>query len=626
VGYEITDSLSEPYSQATAALPSYFPPSAVGIAGVPYLLDTASDLYRRVGFDVVQQRNTTDQRDVLLLPQDVWRQQAQSWHFGAGQSNVDRDDTLPYRYNTSYGVDPWTEWRLSLLPQTSLLGGTSSLAGTTWVTTYEDKLAVVNDQSIYWYDSLSASASLSSTTISSGNAVIDVAHNSGPVTALTVDRYVWYVEGPGATPTKWANHQYSTSVTFVDWAKDYLIVGDGNSLYNALKGNNPTTIYTHPETDFRWYSATGGQSQIYVLGRVNDRTIIHRVGIKQDGTGLIPCIVAAQLPDGEIGYQIQAYLGFVLIGTNKGVRVAVADSNGDLTLGSIIPTTTPVRCFEGQDRFAWFGNEAVDGAYSTLLETDIFPTGTVVGLSRLDLSRTTVNQLTPAYASDIVAETVTSAQVISVITFSDKRVFSLNNGDVWVETSTLMPGGWLKQGVVSYGVEDVKTGLYMQAKWEPLTGEIDLDVSYDSTSYVRVQDFKTQSSIRSGNISTNGVQFSRMEPRYVLKRLASDTTLGPILTRWELRSIPVKGRNSRWTLPIQIRTDMDLNGVHMTRDPLATLDTLIGLVQNGNIFILQESGQAYTVHGKDFEWRPEKIAENGRAWEGVLILVLEEVA
>ena len=80
MGYEITDSLSEPYSQATAALPSYFPPSSVGIAGVPYLLDTASDLYRRVGFDVVQQRNTTDARDVLLLPQDVWRQQAQSWH------------------------------------------------------------------------------------------------------------------------------------------------------------------------------------------------------------------------------------------------------------------------------------------------------------------------------------------------------------------------------------------------------------------------------------------------------------------------------------------------------------------------------------------------------------------
>jgi len=626
VGYEITDSLSEPYSQATAALPSYFSPSVIGVAGVPYLIDTASDLYRRSGFDVVQQRNTIDARDQLLLPQDVWRQQAQSWHLGAGQSNLDRDDTLIYRYNSSYGVDPWTEWRLSLLNQTSILGGTSTLNGTTWVTIYEDKLAVINDETIYWYTSLSASAASSTTVISAGNSVLDVAHNAGPVTVLTEDRYVWYVDGPGGTPTKWANHQYSTDVTFIDWAKDYLIVGDGNDLYNGLKGNNPTKIYEHPEATFRWYSATGGQSQIYALGRVNDKTIIHRVGIKQDGTGLIPCIVAAQLPDGEIGYSIQSYLGFILIGTNKGVRVATADGNGDLTLGSIIPTTTPVRCFEGQDRFVWFGNEAVDGAYSTVLDTETFPAATVVGLSRVDLSRTTVNALTPAYATDIVAASVTSAQVNSVVTFSDKRVFSLNNGDVWVETSTLMPGGWLRQGIVSYGVEDVKTGLYMQAKWEPLKGEIDLDVSYDSTAFIRVQDFVVQSTIRSGNISTNGVQFSRMEPRFVLKRLASNTAQGPAFTRWEVRAIPVKGRNSRWTLPIQVRTDMDIDGVPVTRDPLATLDTLINLVQGGTIFVLQESGQAYTVHGKDFEWRPEKIAENGRAWEGLFILVVEEVS
>lgn len=626
MGYEITDSLSEPYSQATAALPSYFSPSVIGIAGVPYLLDTSTDLFRREAFEVVQQRNTNDRRDELLLPQDVWRQQAQSWHLGAGQSNLDRDDTLIYRYNSSYGVNPWTEWQLTLLNTTSLLGGTGSLSGKTWITNYEDKLAVVNGQTIYWYDSLSASASLSTTVISTGNAVIDVAHQAGQVTAITADRYIWYVEGPSGTPTKWANHQFSSSVTFIDWAKDYLIVGDGNVLYNALKGNNPVTIYTHPDTSFRWTSAVPGQTQIYAIGSTRDKTTIHRIGVKQDGTGLIPAIAAAQLPDGEIGYCLGSYLGFILIGTNKGVRVAVADSNGDLTLGSIIPTTTPVRCFEGQDRFAWFGNEAVDGAYSGTTNTDIFPTGTVVGLSRLDLSRTTINSLTPAYAQDIVAASVGSAQVVAVATYSDKRVFSLDNGDVWYETSTLMPGGWLRQGTISYGVEDMKTSLYMQAKWQPLVGEIALDVSYDSASFIRVQDFVISGSIRSGNISTNGVLFSRMEPRYVLKRSSAAPATGPTMTRWELRSVPVKGRNSRWTLPIQVRTDLEIDGVSLTRNPLSTLNTLIGLVQDGAVFVLQESGQAYTVHGKDFQWRPEKISEDGRSWEGLFILIVEEVA
>jgi len=524
---------------------------------------------------------------------------------------MDRDESLPYRFDTSYGIDPWTQWQFSLLPETSLLSGTASLSGNTWLSVYEDELAVVNDQKIYWYSSLK-SASVGSTVISSGNAVIDVAHEAGPVTVLTADRYVWYVDGVAGTPTKWANHQYSADVTFVDWAKDYLIVGDGNVLYNALKGNNPTAIYTHPESHFRWYSATSGPSQIYALGRLNDKTIIHRVGVKQDGTGLIPCIVAAQLPDGEIGYQVSCYLGFVLIGTNKGVRIATPDSNGDLTLGSIIPTDEPVRCFEGQDRFVWFGNESVDGIYSSTLDTDLFPSKKVVGLSRMDLSRTTVNALTPAYAQDIVAASVETAQVISVATFSGVRVFSLSNGDVWYESDSLMQAGWIQQGVVSYGVEDLKTSLYMQGKWKPMKGEVDVDVSFDSDSFVRLQEFTIQSSIRSGNISTSGTQFSRMEPRIVLKRqdirytnsglippLTVTSANGPVFTRWELRSIPVSGRNSRWTIPIQVRTDMEIDGVHVTRDPLATLDTLVGLVQGGTVFVLQESGQAYTVHGKD---------------------------
>lgn len=629
-GYEITDTFSEPYSQATAALPSYFSPSVVGIAGVPYLLDTESGTYRRESFDVVQQRNTTDARDVLLLPADVWRQQAQSWHLGAGQSNLDRDDTLIYRFDASYGVNPWTDWRLSLLPSTSQLAGTSSLSGDTQLlnvtSSSTDYLVVVNGQKAYWYSALSTStAPVGSVTMSSGNTIIDSTTDGNHVIAATSDQYIWIVDGPSGTPVKWANHQY-TSLTMVEWEKDYLIAADGNLLYNALKANNPTLLYTHPESAFRWYSAASGSSAIYVLGRQANKTYIHRIGVKTDGTGLTTPVVAAELPDGEVGYEIESYLNFILIGTSKGVRVAQADSNGDLTLGSIIPTTVPVRCFEGQGRFVWFGNSAVDGFYSNTLETELFPTGTVCGLGRLDLSRTTVNALTPAYANDLVASSVTGQVVQSVATFADKRVFSIGNGNVWFEGSALMPGGWLRQGVISYGIEDVKTGLYMQTKWEPLKGEVDLDVSYDSTGFIRVADFVIQDSIRSGNITMNGVQFSRMEPRLVLKRSTTDSTLGPTLTRWEVRSIPVKGRNNRWTLPIYNYEDIEIDNVPYKTDPLAVLDTLLGLVESGQLFTLQESGQSYTVHAKEYRWQPEKLTANGRSWQGVFTLVVEEVA
>lgn len=631
-GYEITDTFSEPFNQSVASLPSYFSPSIIGLAGVPYLIDTREGTtYRRQSFDVVQQKNTTDARDLLLLPADVWRQQAQSWHLGSGQTNLDREDALIYRYNTSYGIDPWTEFRLSLLPTTSLLGGTSALNGDTWLQISKDGgtsyLVVGNGSRAYWYSNLSTTAtSVGSGQISGVNTIVDMHGDGHKIFALMSDRFVWTVTGPSATPAKWANHQYTANISFLAYEKGFLLVGDGNLFYNALKGNNPALVFTHPDTDFRWYSAASGPSAIYALGRLGDQTTIHKVTIKSTGTELNPCIVAATLPDGEIGYEVSSYLGFILIGTNKGVRVAVPDSNGDLTLGSIIPSTQPVRCFEGQDRFVWFGNEAVDGFYSATRDTDIFPTGTVSGLSRMDLSRTTINALTPAYATDMVAETVTGVQVQAVATFQNKRVFSLGNGDVWFEGSSLMKGGWLTQGVISYSVEDQKTGLYMQTKWEPLNGSVALDVSYDSYGYTRVSDFTIQNSIRSGNVGMNGVQFSRMEPRFVLKRSDGDATLGPKLTRWEVRSIPVRGRNTRWTLPIMNYEDIEIDQVEYTRDPLAVLNALLSLSESGELFSLRESGVSYTVHAKEYVWQPEKLTLNGKSWQGIFTLVVEEVA
>lgn len=620
---EITDPFDQPYSERTQALPSYFSPSVIGIAGVPYLLDTSASGggsgFKREAFDVVQNRNTNSQRDLLLLPADVWRQQAESWHQGMGQSNLDRDDALPYRYEESFGIDPWTHWQISILPSTQKMG---SYTGSVWTATYDNYLAVVNGKNIYWYDSVSASSPVGSTVVNATYDIIDIANQGDHVTTLDTHGNIYETAGPGATPN--LKGQY-TNANFIAFEKDYLLAGINNQLRNVTAGGAGTLIYTSPMSDFRWVSAASGNSCIYVLGGSGDKYVVHRVNIKQDGTGLQPCIVAATLPDGEIGYAIDQYLGFILIGTDKGVRIATENnSNGDLTLGPIIPTDAPVMCFEGQDRFVWYGMSKMNSTYGDA-ESDIFPTGTVCGLGRMDLSTTTTSNLTPAYAADICAITESNKTVKSVVTFQGKRVFGISESGVWAETTALMEGGWLKQGTMSFSVEDLKTGLYVQAKWLPLVGEIDLDISYDSYGYVRLVDFIQEGTIRSGNTTLNGTQFSRINTRYVLKRDTDVTSTGPTLTRWEVRAIPVKGKASRWTLPIMNYEDIEIDGVKYTRDPLAVYDTLMALIENSTVFTLQESGRAYQVHAKDFMWQPEKLSINGRAWEGTFVLVVEEV-
>ena len=411
---------------------------------------------------------------------------------------------------------------------------------------------------------------------------------------------------------------------FIAWEKDYLIVGDGNVLYNALKGNNPTAIYTHPDTNFRWYSAASGSQFIYALGYVGDRTTIHKIGIKSDGTGLLPAIVAATLPDGEIGTSIDSYLGYVFIGTNKGVRMAQADGNGDLVLGAILPTSQPVKCFEGQDRFVWYGNSSMNGTYEDI--EDRFPTDSVCGLNRMDLSTFTVTALTPAYANDIFTLDETNKTVQSIVTYSNKRVFSITDSGVFFESDNKVVSGWLKQGIMSFSVEDLKTGLYTQAKWLPLVGEIDLDIAYDSGPFERVAEFTTTDTVRSDNIALNGRQFTRVNPAYVLCRCPDLTSAGPALTRWEIRAVAVKGRSSRWTIPIMNYDIVEIDEVVYNRDVLQELEDLIALCQNGSVFSLQESGRSYQVHAKDFLWQPEKLSANGKGWQGTFTMIVEEIA
>lgn len=632
---EITREFDEPFygmgeDNGTTPLTN-FSPSVVGIAGVPYLLDTESGAYRRESFDVVQQRNNASQRDVLLLPQDVWRQQSESWHLGSGQSNLDRDNSMMYRFEQSFGIDPFADqWQYRLLKKTTLLQGTESLEGELWLTTTEDNLAVVNTAGIYWYSSL-GSASVGSTAPPSGYTIDDIANDGYIVTFLAHDNSkanVYSVNSPSASPAQWGSANYTLNATFIAWEKDYLLVGDGNVLKQAPKSGGANTVYTHPDTAFRWYSAAGGDSCIYVLGRLGDRTTIHRVNIKQDGTGLLPCIVAATLPDGEIGYTIESYLGFILIGTNKGVRVATpANSSGDLTLGPTIPTTQPVRCFEGQDRFIWYGNGQMDSAYtvSGAQGYPVFPT-TCAGLGRMDLSVATTTPQTPAYIQDIAAMGVTSGVVRSVRTWEDKRVFSIDDEGVFYETNEYMDAGWLKEGTMSFGVEDLKTALYLQSKYLPLKGKISLDVAYDSGIFQRVATMQIQGSIRSSNASLSGNQFSRMNGRVLLQRDPADASSTPVFTRWEMRAIPAKGRASRWTLPVMNYEEIEIDGVKYTRDCLAVLNTLLGYGYSGKLFTLQESGQSYQVHVKDYLWQPEKLTINGKAWQGIVTLVVEEVA
>ena len=637
---ELTVDFDQPYIGGGGQGISQIPPWMVSVAGRKYVLDTQSGKYGRSGVQVLQQRNTNNQRDTILLPQAVWRQMTESWHQGTGQLNADREDSLPYRFTASYGIDPWDRYQFKLLNETAML---MTLPGApnlhpAFVQVHTNKLAVIENDTVFWFDTPGATVHPQSISGASAQAIdfaydgdaIFTLHDDGSIYRITspssVTPYTYTLPADPAPPSK-------SEATFIEYVKDHLILGVGNILYDitgSMATPTPTTtvIYKSPVTGWRWKGAAEGNTEIYLIGGSNDHHVIHRVGIKQDGTGLDPCVVAAALPDGEEGYSIGGYLGFIFVGTSKGVRMATLTSTtyvttGNLTLGAVIPDTDPCYAFEGQDRFLWFTDSNIE---SGIPGDDKFPAGNVCGLARMDLSTFTISASTPAYAHDIVAADQTGKTVRSVCTWLGLRVFTVDGGGVYMETETKMPGGWIVQGRISFSVEDLKTSLYCQGKWDPLPAgsEIEMYLSYDSGPFSRVMTWGQPDTIRSGNIPMYGTQFSRIDSRIDLHRSSTHPLLGPTFTRFEVRARPVRGFATRWSLPILNSESLDLNGVIEARDVTAEYKHLMDLVESGRMFPLQEWGQTYQVVAVDFEWLPSKLNIAGTGWQGVFTLIVEE--
>jgi hypothetical protein len=476
---------------------------------------------------------------------------------------------------------------------------------------------------LFIYNDLSASAVAVSTIVpSAGNEIIDIADDGHVITTLHANGDIWKTD-VGSAPVLHKNRSGAYSIA---WEKDYLILNENNELRDATGSSTPVLIYTHPETAYRWVSYASGRSAIYALGGIGDQYHVHRIMIQEDGSAFATAIVAATLPDGEIGYSIDEYLGFIFIGTNKGVRMASQESDGSLTLGPIVPTAQPVRCFEGQDRFVWYGVSEMDPKF-VAIDNEVIPSGPVCGLGRLDLQTFTVTALTPAYANDLFTSNESNKNVQSVVTFQGKRVFSVTGGGVYFESDNKVPSGWLEQGKMSFSVEDNKAALYQQAKWIPgCAGRLFLDIAFDAATYGRYARLTINSTNnRSDNLSLRGTQFSLLDLRFVMNRCPINNTIAPRVTRWEFRSSPIKGKASRWEVPIMNYEEIEINGVKYTRNVTSELDFLMNLVESGTVFTYQESGRSYQVHARDFVWQPESLSLSGKGWQGTYTLVIEEV-
>lgn len=183
----------------------------------------------------------------------------------------------------------------------------------------------------------------------------------------------------------------------MEYVKERIVMCADNKVYEFSSSATamPSAVYTHPSSSHVFTSVAASGSAIYVAGYNGIQSTIVKFTLSTAGVmpTLTSAVVAAELPVGEICHKIYYYLGFMMIGTNKGIRAAtVSDVDGSINYGPlIVETTQPCYDFAARDRFIWCAT-SVKGE---------------PGVIRMDLG-TEIEPLRFAYANDIYYPGVTN--------------------------------------------------------------------------------------------------------------------------------------------------------------------------------------------------------------------------
>lgn len=610
----LTRSFSQGWYSGAASISTAPYKYDVALNGVGYMIDTRyGDEFRTrsVGLLRAQADQSGEVGEASVNPESLWAKSRSSWHLGTGQARVDRRDSSPFRYRASKGIDVWTDGQAGLLNATDQK--VSSVNTNIRLAPAGSRLYFIDGTAVKYTENVTADTPTLTTVTSTG---------ANTKLSITSDGYtVWFTDGTDVystnTGTGAASSFSTTDIDLLAWCKNRLMgAEDGEIFYcTDLSAGTFTSLFTHNEgANFTWVGFAEGQNAIYAAGFAGDKSIVYRIPIKPDASGLDLPIVAGTLPDGEIIRSIGGYLGFILLGTDKGWRFCIPDGQGNLQIGQTVTTPSAVRCFEGQDRFVWYGLTNYDSAST--------------GLGRMDISVFgSEDRQQPAYAPDLMVSA--QANVLDVCTFQSIRVFVVSGSGIFAEdTTALVASGTLQTGYLDYGLADQKVALQLAETFAvSFAGSVLAEIAIDeSTTYTTVGTCSTAGTTQC-EFEVGEKRGAKFELRFTLTRDVSATSTGPKLTGWTLRSQPAPVRAVLHTVPLLLFERIeDVNKVEVYQKPDDLRTDLELLVSSQEVVVFQVGIRAISVQIEDFEWRPRHPCQDrSQGWNGTWMAVLKEI-
>jgi hypothetical protein len=372
----------------------------------PYIRQTAP--YKKDQFD-----NGAEPGEQSLT--GWWLRSQSSFHSGSGIKFYDPSagETIAHRFTDSKGVDVWTKGQATLLKDTATThyttgpirtdgaeGRPNQIArsiqyGTTdgvllWDEFDVDKIAT-DGTVTHFIDYASGTDYPVHAICDDGTYAYWITNilNTGTPRLRVYKKLLTGVSGAGDT-LMISDNGITVTNAVMEYVKDRIVMCINNKIYEISSSASalPTPIYTHSDTDIIFSSITASGPAIYISGYSGTQSSIFKFTLNTSGVmpTLTTAITAAEMPVGEVIHKIYYYLGYMMIGTSKGIRAAVvSDQDGSINYGPlIVETTQPCYDFAARDRFIWCAT-GVDGA---------------PGVIRIDLGNE-IETLRFAYANDL---------------------------------------------------------------------------------------------------------------------------------------------------------------------------------------------------------------------------------
>jgi len=385
-----------------------------------------------------------------------------------------------------------------------------------------------------------------------------------------------------------------------------------------LASNNNLPIYVHPNPSWKWSAVCEGPNNIYVSGYAGSYSSIFRLALDTT-TGNIPLLTrsleAAIMPTGEQIYCMGAYLGkFIVLGTNKGIRIGTIDtsgfvSNGYITYGPLIVITNgydpasgtilsgyACRSLTFNDRYAYVTiSDYIDNGDSTYSS----------GLIKIDLSRD-FGTLQMGWATHLRVPSIAEAVAVCVMGQTNQLVIGVKGTGVYQQTTTLVNNGYLQTGQIRYfTLEDKHFELVKLRETLPLKGKLKLSSVLSTGS---VTDIITVDNTFDFTQDVSGLdQTADLAPQesIALKFTlysASGQQVGQedSFNGYQLKALPAVHRERIYTLPL-LNFDFEGDKYNMTTgyegramDRLTALETV---ESNGDVIILQDFTNNESIRG-----------------------------